>query len=147
MPLQRHIGHPSEVHMRYMRWHTPPKKVLGQFWTPVLRPLFWRFLAKHCQLTLAYQPVRLVLFWTILLTCSVPLYKVGTYEQLKCRHWTKAESYYIMTVWNSLAFLLVSIMLLSQDWVTIIRITKFRIRNIAFIIKGSFEGHSNWNMN
>ena len=56
------------------------------------------------------------------------------------------ESSYIMSVWNSLSYLFVSIMLLSQDRVTIECIVKFRINNIAFTIKGSFEDHSSWNM-
>ena len=43
--------------------YTPPNKYLGQFWPQVLWPLFWRFLAKHCQLTLTYQPLRLALLW------------------------------------------------------------------------------------
>ena len=55
-----------------------------------------------------------------------------------------AESSYIMSVWNSLSYLLVSIKLLSQDRVTIICNVQFRIYNIAFTMKGSFEGHSNW---
>ena len=46
-----------------------------------------------------------------------------------------AESSYIMSVWNSLSYLLVSIMVLSQDRVTMIRFVKFRMNSIAFTIK------------
>ena len=57
------------IHLRYTFMFTcwkyyihRPQKVLAHFVPPVLRPLFWRLLAKHCQLTLAYQPVKWVLF-------------------------------------------------------------------------------------
>ena len=63
------------------------------------------------------------------------------------RYFAWAEYCYIMSVCISISYLLVSIMLLSQDRVTIMFIVKFRINNIAFTIKGSFEGHSIWNMN
>ena len=58
------------------------------------------------------------------------------------RYLAWAESFYIMSVWNSLAYL----MLLSQKRVPIICIVKFRINNKVFTIKGSFKGHSNWNI-
>ena len=55
------------VAQREQNWydvtHTPHQNVLGEFWPSVFPPLFWKFLAKHCQLTLAYQPMRLVLVW------------------------------------------------------------------------------------
>ena len=37
-------------------------------------------------------------------------------------------------------------MMLSQHWVTIIITVKFKKINIAFTLKGSFEGQSNWNI-
>ena len=58
---------------------------------------------------------------------------------------TWAKSCYIMSVSKTLPYLLVSIMLLSQDKVTIIFTVKYKINNIAFTTKDSFEGQSNWN--
>ena len=55
-------------------------------------------------------------------------------------------SCYIMSVSNKLSYLLVSIVLLSHDRATIIFTLKVKMNIIAFIIKGSFEGRSNWNM-
>ena len=64
-------------------------------------------------------------------------WNVDIEQRQRCIAW--AESSYIMSVWNSLSYLIVSIKLLSQDGVTIICIVQFRIYNIAFIMKGSFE--------
>ena len=63
--------------------------------------------------------------------------------QQRQRHLNKAESCYIMSVSNKLSYLPVSIILLSQDKVTIIFTVKYNISNIAFTIKDSFEGQSN----
>ena len=75
---------------------------------------------------------------------AIKSWNVDTEQMQRYLAWT--ESSYIMSVWNSLSYLLFSSMLLSQNIVAIICIVKFRINNIAFTIKCSFEGHSNWNM-
>ena len=62
------------------------------------------------------------------------------------RYLACAESSHIASIWKSLAYLLVSIVLLLQNRITIICIMKFRINNIVFAIKGNSEGHYNWNM-
>ena len=54
--------------------------------------------------------------------------------------WT--ESSYSMSVSNKLFHLPISIMLLLQDWLIIKFTVKFKIQNIAFTIKDSFEGQS-----
>ena len=66
--------------------------------------------------------------------------------QQRQRHLTWAESCYIMSVSNKLSYLLVIIMLLSQDRITIIFTVKSKVNNITFNTKYSFECQSNWNM-
>ena len=70
----------------------------------------------------------------------------NTDAQQRQSYLTWAKSCYIMLVSNKLSYMLVIIMLLSQDRVTTICTVKFKINNIAFIIKDAFEGQSNWNM-
>ena len=61
----------------------------------------------------------------------------------KAMYHTWAELRCIMSVSNKLSYLLVSVMLLSQDRITIIFTVKFEINNITFTIKYSFESQSN----
>ena len=77
-------------------------------------------------------------------TIVMNIWNVDT--QQRQRYLTWAESCYIMFVSNKLSDLLVSIMLLSQHRVTIIFTVRFVINNIAYNIKESLEGQSNWNM-
>ena len=60
---------------------------------------------------------------------------------------TWAELGYVMLVSNMLSYLLVNIMLSSQNRVTTIFTSKFEINNFAFTIKDRCEGHFNWHMN
>ena len=62
------------------------------------------------------------------------------------RYLTGAKLCYMMSVSNKLTYLLVSIILFSQDRVTLIFTVKFKTNSIAFTMKHSFEGQSNWNM-
>ena len=66
--------------------------------------------------------------------------------QQRQRDFTWAKLCYMMSVSNKLSYLLVSIILLSQDIFAIIFTVKFKTNNIAFTIKHSFEGQSNWKM-
>ena len=59
---------------------------------------------------------------------------------------TWADLCYIMSISSKLCDLNISIMLLSQDRVSIIFPVKFEINNIDFTIKGSFEGQSDLNV-
>ena len=58
--------------------------------------------------------------------------------QLRQRYFTWTESCYIVLVLNKLSYLLISMMLLSQDRVTIIFAVKFEINNMTFTIKKLF---------
>ena len=77
-------------------------------------------------------------------TVVMSIWNVDVHQRQSWLTW--AKSCYIMSVSNKLSYLLVSIMLLSQDWGTIIFTVKFKINNIAFTIKDSFKGQSNWNV-
>ena len=89
--------------------------------------------------------------WDAIVLMYVGVY--GGYEHFKCTPLTKAELPYLcricyfMSVSNKVSYLIVSIMLLSQDRIIIIFTVKFEINNIAFTLKDSFEGQSNWKMN
>ena len=56
------------------------------------------------------------------------------------------EISYTMPVSSKFSYLLVRIILLSQDRFIKISTVNFKMTNIAFIIQGSIEGQSNWNM-
>ena len=85
----------------------------------------------------------------------VQLYKVGTfgrdghliYRRQRQKNITRTELCYFTSVWNTLSYRLVSIMLLLQNRVATISTVKFKMNNIAFNMKYSFEGHFIWNMN
>ena len=57
------------------------------------------------------------------------------------------ELCYVMSVSNESSDLLVSTILLSQDWIIIISTVNFKIDNITFTIQDSFEGQPNWKIN
>ena len=63
--------------------------------------------------------------------------------QQRQRYLTWAKLCCMMSISNKLSYLLVSIILLSQDRVTIIFTVKFKNNNITFTILHSFEGQSN----
>ena len=71
-------------------------------------------------------------------TIVMNIWNVDAQQMLSYLTW--AEPCYIMSVSNKLSYLLVSVMLLSQDRVTIRFTVKFEIKNIAFTIKDNFEG-------
>ena len=77
-------------------------------------------------------------------TVVMSIWNVDAQQRQRYLNWDK--SCYIMSVSHKLSYLFVSIILLSQDRITIIFTVKFKINNIAFNIKISFEGQSNWNM-
>ena len=76
-------------------------------------------------------------------TVIMNIWNVDAQQRQKDPTWTGLC--YVMSVSRKLFYLLVSLMLLSQDRVTIILTVKFKINNTAFAIKGSFEGQSIWN--
>ena len=75
-------------------------------------------------------------------TVIMGIWDVDVQQRQRYLNWAKLC--YIMS--NKLSYLLASIVLLSQDTVTIIFTVKFKINKTAFTIKDCFEGQSNWNM-